>query len=320
MRNQLFSKQELANYFREEGKLSFVMTCPQLKSGEYVFLSQMVAAISKEYPASQRLVDPRELGMLPLVEEPFVFAVLSIEHADINSVSRELTTILSEVAQTRHRPLDNYGFFVSGFGERARKRDLDVTCHSFQHHPGVFYRFRYRPSRLNAIPESLKDLILSIPTACPHSLFTRSDNVRASAQELVHESKLVHNSEHDVVRYCSASADFSLYKQRHENVERYFLDSDEHCIATEVPLWSVAEIPRFPVLTGHVDILRFNFDKVEIWDYKPKAREEKTADLQVQLYCEMMALRTGLPLRQFVAGFFDEKDAYSFEPASFVYL
>jgi hypothetical protein len=69
-------------------------------------------------------------------------------------------------------------------------------------------------------------------------------------------------------------------------------------------------------LTGHIDVLRREEDgRLGVWDYKPRAAAERDAHIQVFLYALMLSLRTGLPLTAFLCGYFDEKDAYLFDPA-----
>jgi hypothetical protein len=67
-------------------------------------------------------------------------------------------------------------------------------------------------------------------------------------------------------------------------------------------------------LTGHIDLVRYDGSRIEIWDYKPKARLEKWAKAQVFLYARLLSLRTGVPLEQIVCGYFDESVAYMFDP------
>lgn len=195
----------------------------------------------------------------------------------------------------------------------------DLAVHSFQHFPGVFYRYRYRRSVLSALPDLLAKFLTDIPTVCPHERFTATDNARASAQERSHRVDFLSAEGREVREIARASLDFTPYRSRHENVERYFLDFDPHCIATEVPVWLVGEDSEFPSLTGHIDVLRWKHGRIEVWDYKPKARDEQMAALQVQLYCRMLAKRANLPLDLFLGGYFDEEDVYCFSPTSFVF-
>ena len=67
-------------------------------------------------------------------------------------------------------------------------------------------------------------------------------------------------------------------------------------------------------MTGHIDILRVDDDKVWIWDYKPNAHKEKFASTQVFFYALMLSKRTSIPLENFRCGYFDSSYAYLFKP------
>jgi hypothetical protein len=97
-----------------------------------------------------------------------------------------------------------------------------------------------------------------------------------------------------------------------------------YSIATEIPLWiesnEFSDYEDFfsttEALTGHIDLLRVvQNGKIEVWDYKPGAFNEKYAETQVYLYALMLSIRTGIPLSLFQCGYFDEIDAFVFKPS-----
>jgi hypothetical protein len=98
------------------------------------------------------------------------------------------------------------------------------------------------------------------------------------------------------------------------------VENDSATIAAEVPVWLERdEMRRFGFadsdgcLTGHIDILRFASDsRIEVWDFKPNAKDEDKAHVQVFLYALMLSTRTGIPLTLFDCGYFDERDAFLF--------
>ncbi len=102
----------------------------------------------------------------------------------------------------------------------------------------------------------------------------------------------------------------------------YLLNNDPQSIACEIPVWmEAAELCDYgevfrteKSLTGHIALLRYEDSKIVVWDYKPKAAKETTAAIQVFLYALMLSMRTGICLRQFHCGYFDEKDCYIFAP------
>jgi hypothetical protein len=104
------------------------------------------------------------------------------------------------------------------------------------------------------------------------------------------------------------------------------LEKDPYTVASEIPVWIESRefkdyldiFKTKDALTGHIDILRYEKDeKVGVWDYKPKAYDEKFAAMQVFLYAFMLSVRTGIALKNFVCGYFDEVDALYFNPSEF---
>ncbi|HVT92888.1 MAG TPA: PD-(D/E)XK nuclease family protein [Bryobacteraceae bacterium] len=314
------SESELVTHFRRDGMMTFVAACLPDHVETDVSLQAIAQRLPRAWSVTWRYVPPQEIGLLSF--EPVTFACFQIRHTDTGQVQKALQkALLGEQQAPADFELGQHGFLIDGAATpRISLKNKDLVCHSFQHHPGVFYRFRYRRSKLAAIPPSLAAFFTTLPQHCPHHVFTSTTNARASAQDLPHCPAVSPEASADVLALAAASISYAPYKTRHENLERYFLEYDEHCIATEVPVWAIAELPRFPSVTGHIDVLRFKAEQIEVWDYKPNATEEKMAALQVQLYCEMLSRRTGLPLERFVAGYFDESKIYRFDPTSFRYL
>ena len=116
-----------------------------------------------------------------------------------------------------------------------------------------------------------------------------------------------------------------MLKSAHEDVEKYFLETDPCAIAAEVPVWlepnemkqfRFLKSPFAGTLTGHIDLLRYENDgRIGIWDYKPHAKYEKSAHMQVFLYALMLSQRTGIPLNGFLCGYFDSENVFYFDPS-----
>ena len=114
------------------------------------------------------------------------------------------------------------------------------------------------------------------------------------------------------------------FRDNHSKVQVFMLENDDKTIAMEVPVWlNDKEFENFlrtfrsdEPLTGHIDILRVEDDKIWIWDYKPKSLEEKFASTQIYFYCLMLSNRTGIPLEKFRCGYFDDRTAFVFDPNS----
>ena len=100
------------------------------------------------------------------------------------------------------------------------------------------------------------------------------------------------------------------------------LENDNKTIAVEVPIWlECNELNDFckifktkEALTGHIDVLRIEDNKIWIWDYKPNSFEEKYATTQLFFYALMLSKRTGIGLDEFRCGYFDENYAFVFKP------
>ena len=100
------------------------------------------------------------------------------------------------------------------------------------------------------------------------------------------------------------------------------LENDNNTIAMEIPIWLFPnEVGDYKtvfksndVLSGHIDVLRIEDDKICIWDYKPNAQKERYASTQIFFYALMLSRRTGLSLDKFRCGYFDSNYAFLFKP------
>ena len=111
------------------------------------------------------------------------------------------------------------------------------------------------------------------------------------------------------------------FKSNHSKVQVFMLEHDSSTVAMEVPLWlEPSELPSLlPLrsalpLTGHIDLLRVEGDKVWIWDFKPGAAQEVYARTQTYCYALMLSQRTGIPLETIRCGYFDQSTAFVFRP------
>jgi len=112
------------------------------------------------------------------------------------------------------------------------------------------------------------------------------------------------------------------FKDNHSKVQLFMLENDANTVAIEVPIWMNSnEIEGYQSLfgsdeplTGHIDVLSVDNGKIWVWDYKPNAHKEKYADTQVYFYSLMLSKRTGIPLDNFMCGYFDAERAYMFKP------
>lgn len=161
---------------------------------------------------------------------------------------------------------------------------------------------------------------------CPHDLF--NSGPRGSALKFkVPDLDVSCLMEHEVCALAELGLKYNAerYKSNHSKVQMFMLENDKKSIALEVPIWlRSSEIDNFSELfncteplTGHIDVLRIEDDKVWVWDYKPNAHREKYATTQTYFYALMLSLRTGIPLEKFRCGYFDQNYAFVFKPGKF---
>jgi len=100
------------------------------------------------------------------------------------------------------------------------------------------------------------------------------------------------------------------------------LEHDNKTISVEIPIWlhnyeldNYKEIFKSTEpLTGHIDLLRIEDNKIWVWDYKPNAHKEDFATTQIYFYALMLSKRTNIPLDNFRCGYFDSNYAFTFKP------
>ncbi|MCE8424926.1 MAG: hypothetical protein J5U17_04020 [Candidatus Methanoperedens sp.] len=64
-------------------------------------------------------------------------------------------------------------------------------------------------------------------------------------------------------------------------------------------------------ICGHIDFLQIRWDKIWILDYKPDAKFNPVKSLhQIYLYRLAINKRTGIPLENIRAAYFDDKDFF----------
>lgn len=233
--------------------------------------------------------------------------------------SREKQTTNSELSR-KVRSLSEFGLFSPA----PKKAVNGVQVISFDHGGGHFYRFRLPESKLQVLPpafSSLKTFLQSLSHDCPNHFF-KSPGPRMSAVDIPIQITTNHSLTHPLISFARAGLNSGRYKGAHDNVEVHCVESDPATIAVEVPVWiepgelgvfSMLFSPQF-ALTGHIDLIRFNDGRIEIWDFKPGADQEKKASLQVLLYAIAIAIRSGLPLNLFRCGYFDDGVAFEFKP------
>ncbi len=194
---------------------------------------------------------------------------------------------------------------------------------SFKH--GWFYHYRVHEKKLeNTCRDKflpLSEYLYDMFENCPQSYFEKGP--RSSGLRFDVETKLETHNNHEVSKLAKEAQGFDEYKTAHTKVQVFMLNYDKNSIGAEIPIWLMPEElgcykelfnDKNP-LTGHIDVLQIKNNKIWVWDYKPKAHLEKFATTQTYFYALMLSKRTGIPLDDFMCGYFDEKIAYTFEPS-----
>jgi hypothetical protein len=192
-------------------------------------------------------------------------------------------------------------------------------------HKGGFYFYRVHNSKLDKLSNGFDNMGLFLQkmfNSCPNEYF--NSGPRSSMLKFKLDLDIKHVKGHEVCDLVKhgLKQNEERYNSNHMKVQSFMLENDNKTIAVEVPIWlSNNEIDSFlelfktiQPLTGHIDILRLENNKIWIWDYKPKAQNEDFASTQVYFYALMLSKRTNIPLEEFRCGYFDENYAYMFEP------
>lgn len=193
---------------------------------------------------------------------------------------------------------------------------------SFNH--GWFYHYRLHVKKTEVLCNngfnSLRKYLEKVFDECPNDYFLLGP--RGSGLKLNLPVKEMKIKGHEVSGLAEQGLINYNYKTSHSNVQLFMLERDDKTLAVEVPIWLTSEeiidykniFNEDAPLTGHIDALRIEDNKIWIWDYKPKAHLEKYASCQVYFYALMLSKRTGISLDEFMCGYFDGDIAYVFKP------
>lgn len=184
-------------------------------------------------------------------------------------------------------------------------------------HAGLNYHYRLHHHKLalSGAPPGLASFLRELPTFIDHSIFDHA--IHCSQVELVRNPGLRHCEDIGLTRLAAAALSLApSNRKRHATIETYFLECDRQTVAVEVPVWFYDK--RFGRIAGHIDLLHVWRDRVTILDFKPGAAAEKPDKVctQLTLYAHALSLRAGIPLDSIQCGFFDQKDAYYFDPVA----
>ncbi len=210
--------------------------------------------------------------------------------------------------------------------ERKREDDffkMSILHHSFKHK--WFYHYRLHQHKLDFFCNngfsSLAKYLNNLFKKCPDRYFEKGP--RSSSLKFDLSAKLHEVPGHEVCSLAEEGLKMERYNTQHSKVQVFMLENDDKTISVEVPIWlKHQELDGFSKifntkdpLTGHIDILRFENNKIWVWDYKPSAEKEVYAPAQVFFYALMLSKRTNIPLNKFMCGYFDDNQAFIFKPS-----
>lgn len=200
------------------------------------------------------------------------------------------------------------------------------------------YRFQVHQAKLDMLIRTagirglanLKAHFDTVGPTYPHNLFTQSVE-RSSKFPAEFRPQIARKENHATQLAALAVPTSPNNKKRHETLQRFMLINDSVTVAVEVPVFLTSDDIEYyraqgfdlalnaDTITGHIDFLQIRNGHVHILDYKPEARKERHAHVQLTIYALALARRTGLPVKVFKCAWFDEKDYFEFFPLTGVY-
>jgi ATP-dependent exoDNAse (exonuclease V) beta subunit len=200
------------------------------------------------------------------------------------------------------------------------------------------YRFQIHQAKLELLLQPgterqfapLREYLKGIGHDFPHRLFQSSEH-RSSKFPTQLQPPIVRKENHATRLAALALPIAPMNKRRHETLQRFMLINDSVTVAVEIPVYLTRQDIAYyrdrgftlpfdsDIITGHIDFLQVRNGHLHILDYKPEARREKHAHVQLTIYALALSRRLNLPLRHFKCAWFDERDYFEFFPLQAVY-
>jgi ATP-dependent exoDNAse (exonuclease V) beta subunit len=242
---------------------------------------------------------------------------------------------------TEYRPFTTYSRLRTA-GKKLFPPDTIVRAHTF-HHQQV-YRFQIHRAKIDLlIPEhpspahdtdqdftAIRKYLYTVEAQFPHHFFQTTQH-RSSKFPASLLPPVTRKENHATRLAALALPTAPNNKKRHETLQRFMLVNDSVTIAVEIPVFLTGDDIHYyrsrgfdldfesEVITGHIDFLQIRNGHIHILDYKPEARKETHAHVQLTVYALALARKSSLPLKFFKCGWFDEKDYFEFFPLQGVY-
>ena len=216
--------------------------------------------------------------------------------------------------------------------------DPDAIIRSFTLFHKQVYRFQLHRAKLELLLQitrhrhlaPAKDYLEVIGQNFPHRIFQTTEHRSSKVPARIWPP--ITRKENYATRLAAlVLPTATANKRRHETLQRFMLVNDSATIAVEVPVYLTDEDIAYyrnhgfklefenDLITGHIDFLQVRDGYLHILDYKPDARKEKHAHIQLTIYALALARRANLPLKYFKCAWFDEKDYFEFFPLKGVY-
>jgi ATP-dependent exoDNAse (exonuclease V) beta subunit len=243
--------------------------------------------------------------------------------------------------RTIRRWLEEYRPLTSYARLRAAGKKLfhpDALIRSFTLHHQQVYRFQVHLAKLALLLEppahrqfaSLKDYFSTVGQDFPHKLFQSTDHRSSTFPATINPP--ITRKENHATRLAELVLPTSpANTKRHETLQRFMLINDSVTVAVEIPVYLTRDDLSYyrsrkfslsfdsEIITGHIDFLQVRNGYLHILDYKPEARKERHAHVQLTIYALALSRRLNLPIKHFKCAWFDERDYFEFFPLQGVY-
>lgn len=234
-----------------------------------------------------------------------------------------------------HKPFTAYAR-LRAVGRKLFDADAMIRSYLLRHKQ--VYRFQLHQAKLALLFENsrhihlarAKNYLEAIGEDFPHGIFQTTEH--RSSKFPTKLAIPVARKENYATRLAAIVLPTAIAnKKRHETVQRFMLVNDSATVAVEIPVYLTNQDIAYyrnsgfaldfenDFITGHIDFLQVRDGYLHILDYKPDARKEKHAHVQLTIYALALARRANLPLKNFKCAWFDEKDYFEFFPLKGVY-
>jgi len=234
-----------------------------------------------------------------------------------------------------HKPLTAYAR-LRAIGRKLFDADGMIRSYLLQHKQ--VYRFQLHRAKLDLLFENarhrhlapVKNYLQAIGEDFPHGIFQTTEH--RSSKFPTKLAIPITRKENYATRLAALVLPSAVAnKKRHETLQKFMLVNDSATVAVEIPVYLTGKDIAYyrdrgftldfenDFITGHIDFLQIRDGYLQILDYKPDARKEKHAHVQLTIYALALARRASLPLKYFKCAWFDDRDYFEFFPLKGVY-